>query len=41
MENVINEKALYEAPTVEIISFFAEDIVTASGGFDGEVDEEW
>lgn len=41
MKKDINEKALYEAPTVEIISFFSEDIVTASGGFDGEVDDEW
>ncbi len=35
MENKIK----YEEPTGEILVFSCEDIITTSGGFDGEVDE--
>ena len=28
----------YETPTVDIIRLGAEDIITTSGGFDGEID---
>jgi hypothetical protein len=34
----MEEKIIYEMPTVEIIRFGSEDIVTSSGGFDGAVD---
>ena len=37
----MDEKTIYESPVNEVISFAAEDIVTSSGGFDGEVDDNW
>lgn len=37
----MKEKMIYDVPTVEIIRFSAEDIVTSSGGFDGDVDSDW
>ena len=33
------KKEKYYTPVVEILRFECEDIVTSSGGFDGEVDE--
>ncbi len=35
----MNEKITYDTPVVEIIRFSNEDVLTTSGGFDGEVDE--
>ena len=34
----MKEKLIYEMPIIEIIRLKSEDIVTSSGGFDGEVD---
>ena len=33
------EKTKYIAPDIEVIRFTVEDVVTTSGGFDGDVDE--
>ena len=42
---MIKTNKKYETPTVDIIRLSAEDVITTSGGFDGEVDalseEDW
>ena len=44
-EKLMEQKNEYETPSVTIVVFLGRDVIAtsvgSSGGFDGEVDEDW